>query len=306
MASTAGVAMPARTACSRRSMTAARGGSACPARRGSDSRCVLAGGHVLQGLERGSRRAQHDGHRGALRAQDGEIARRIAKAALVLLERGVVFFVDDDDAEIGDRREHRRARAEHDARRCRSRIRARRRAVRASVRPECSTATVTAKRSRKRATSCGVSPISGTSTRARRSCRRQCSTACRYTSVLPLPVMPCSRKGAKLSGGAVDGGHGGGLLGAECGPGGAQQRAIGLPAPRRAPRAEDAKPRATSARIGVRQSRESFGERHPPRCPGSSRRISSSSRWRRRAIQRGAVERRDACIAGEPAFGERT
>ena len=56
------------------------------------------------------------GHLRALRAQDGEVARRVAKAAFVLLERGVVFLVDDDHAEIGHRREHRRARAEHDAR----------------------------------------------------------------------------------------------------------------------------------------------------------------------------------------------
>ena len=111
-------------------MTAARGGSAWPARRGSDSRCELAADHVLQGLERGRRRAEHDGHAGALRAQDGEVARRIAEAALVLLERRVVFLVDDDDAEIGDRREHRRARAEHDARLAATRIGARRRGVR--------------------------------------------------------------------------------------------------------------------------------------------------------------------------------
>jgi hypothetical protein len=34
----------------------------------------------------------------------------------MLLERGVVFLVDDDDAEIGDGREHRRTGTQHDAR----------------------------------------------------------------------------------------------------------------------------------------------------------------------------------------------
>ncbi len=72
--------------------------------------------HVLQRLERRRRGAEHHRSTGALRAQDGEVARRIAEAAFVLLERGVVFLVDDDEAEIRDRREHRGARAEHDAR----------------------------------------------------------------------------------------------------------------------------------------------------------------------------------------------
>ena len=116
MASTAGVAIPARTACARRSMTAARGGRAWPARRGSDRRVNFPLTDVLQGFERRCRRSEHDRRAGSLRAQDGQIARRIAEAALVLLERGVVFFVDDDQSEILDRREHRRSRAEHDAR----------------------------------------------------------------------------------------------------------------------------------------------------------------------------------------------
>jgi hypothetical protein len=51
-----------------------------------------------------------------LRSQDGEVAGRIAEPAFVLLERGVVFLVDDDHAEIGDWREHRRTRPQHDAR----------------------------------------------------------------------------------------------------------------------------------------------------------------------------------------------
>jgi hypothetical protein len=51
-----------------------------------------------------------------LRAQDGEIARRIPEPAFVLLERGVVFLVDDDDAELRHRREHRGACAQNHTR----------------------------------------------------------------------------------------------------------------------------------------------------------------------------------------------
>ena len=66
-----------------------------------------------------------------------------------------------------------------------------------SVSPECSTASGAAKRSRKRPSSCGVRPISGTSTSARRPCASTRSIRRRYTSVLPLPVIPCSTKAAK-------------------------------------------------------------------------------------------------------------
>ena len=52
------------------------------------------------------------------------------------------------------------------------------------------------KRARKRRTSWGVREISGTSTRAAPPSFRVLAMACRYTSVLPLPVTPCSRKGA--------------------------------------------------------------------------------------------------------------
>ena len=97
-------------------MTAARGGSAWPARRGSDSRVNFPLATFCRVSSDGVAEPSTTGAAGALRAQDREIARRVAKAALLLLERGVVFLVDDHDAEIRDRREHRRARAEHDAR----------------------------------------------------------------------------------------------------------------------------------------------------------------------------------------------
>ena len=46
---------------------------------------------------------------------DGHVAGVVARRA-ALLEGGLVFLVHDDHAEVGDRREHRRARSDHDAR----------------------------------------------------------------------------------------------------------------------------------------------------------------------------------------------
>ena len=60
---------------------------------------IAPGERIVQRLKCGRRRTQHDRHAGALRAHDGKIARRVAKAALVLFERGVVLLVDDDEAE---------------------------------------------------------------------------------------------------------------------------------------------------------------------------------------------------------------
>jgi hypothetical protein len=57
--------------------------------------------------------AQHDGHAALAGAPDGEVAGGVAHA-LVLLVAGVVFFVDDDQAEPRQRREHRQAGAQHD------------------------------------------------------------------------------------------------------------------------------------------------------------------------------------------------
>ena len=64
----------------------------------------------------------------------------------------------------------------------------------ASVRAEWSNATRAPKRSRKRPTACGVSAISGTSTIDARPRSSAAAHACRYTSVLPLPVAPKRRK----------------------------------------------------------------------------------------------------------------
>ena len=63
-----------------------------------------------------------------------------------------------------------------------------------SVNLECDKAMLTAKRCLNRSSSCGVRVISGTSTNT---CCPRSSTVriiCRYTSVLPLPVTPSSKK----------------------------------------------------------------------------------------------------------------
>ena len=61
-----------------------------------------------------------------------------------------MLLVDDDEPEVGHRCEHRRARAEHDARLAAEGVAPGARGARASVSAECSTASGAAKRSRKR------------------------------------------------------------------------------------------------------------------------------------------------------------
>ena len=75
---------------------------------------VAALGDVFERFQRGGRRAENDRHGGALGAQHREIARRIAKP-LLLLVRGIVFLIDDDEREIRQRGEYGRASADHDA-----------------------------------------------------------------------------------------------------------------------------------------------------------------------------------------------
>ena len=120
------------------------------------------------------------------------VASVIAKA-LVLLERRVVLLVDDDQPEIGDRREQRRARADGDlhpppAERLPG--------ILALPRGETAMkhCDVISEARPKRPTSCGVSAISGTSRTAPRPSLRTSSMARRYTSVLPEPVTPCSKE----------------------------------------------------------------------------------------------------------------
>ena len=68
----------------------------------------LAASREHLGLERRRRRAEHADRAGAVRAEDGHVARVVAHA-LFLLERAVVLFVDDDEPER--RRPARRARS---------------------------------------------------------------------------------------------------------------------------------------------------------------------------------------------------
>ena len=56
---------------------------------------------------------EDDERAGALAADDGDVAPVVARA-LVLLVRGVVLFVDDDQADVLERGEHGGAGADHD------------------------------------------------------------------------------------------------------------------------------------------------------------------------------------------------
>ena len=73
--------------------------------------CVAPLVRVVPALERRRRAPQHRHAAGPVGAEHGEIARVVAEA-LFLLVGGVVLLVDDHDAEVAHRREHRRARAD--------------------------------------------------------------------------------------------------------------------------------------------------------------------------------------------------
>ena len=60
-------------------------------------------------------RSRRPGPRPLSRATAGDVARVVAGIGLLLV-RGVVLLVDDDQAQAGHRRKHRRARADADAR----------------------------------------------------------------------------------------------------------------------------------------------------------------------------------------------
>ena len=74
---------------------------------------VLAGSGIVQGLQRGGGRAEQDRDASAMSPHHRQIPRMVAKAIL-LLERAVMFLVDDDDAEVVKRGEHRRTGADQD------------------------------------------------------------------------------------------------------------------------------------------------------------------------------------------------
>ena len=150
---------------------------------------VAPGRRIFQGFERWRRGAQDDGHRRTAGADHREIARRIAKS-FVLLVRGVVLLVDDDERELGQRREYRGARSDDDPRLRRCAPPARRRGVQCRSSPNAAPPPRQLKRRRKRSTSCGVKAISGTSTRAWPPAAIAAAMTRKYTSVLPLPVTP--------------------------------------------------------------------------------------------------------------------
>jgi hypothetical protein len=61
----------------------------------------IAGTTMLQQFQRRCGRAENDRNVAVFRTSDGEIASRITQA-LLLLERVVVFFVNDNQAEVGE------------------------------------------------------------------------------------------------------------------------------------------------------------------------------------------------------------
>src|SRR5204863_3149665 len=113
-----------------------------------------------------------------------------------LLERGVVFLVDDHHAEIGDWREHRRTRPQHDARFARDAL------------PPGGEALGIGERGMKHRDRNGE-PFAKSAHELRREpdLRHQYQGSAvatqgalhrvQKTSVLPLPVIPYNRKGAK-------------------------------------------------------------------------------------------------------------
>ena len=72
---------------------------------------VFAGGRVLKRLHRRSRGTQHDERSGPASTNDRHVAAVVARR-LFLLVGAVVLLVDDDQAEVGERGEDRRARAD--------------------------------------------------------------------------------------------------------------------------------------------------------------------------------------------------
>jgi hypothetical protein len=96
-------------------------------------------------------------------AVDGQVARRVARAFL-LLEAGVVLLVDHDQPEPRQRGQHRQPRAQHDAAWPGARPASAQALRRRQAAVQRDQADGPAKARAKRASSCGVRLISGTST----------------------------------------------------------------------------------------------------------------------------------------------
>ena len=197
-----GLREPCSVACLRRSTRVIRGARADPDPLRQQQARVAPLRDVLQGLERRCRRAQDDRDLGALRAPDGEIARRIAKPFMLLIG-GVVLLVDHDEPEVRQRGEHRRAGADDD-----SRLPAVRRApgiaAQAAGSAECMTTTPALKRRaealdelrRQRDFGHQHQHLAAAGPSA-------AAMTCKYTSVLPLPVTPYNRCAANRPSDAV-------------------------------------------------------------------------------------------------------
>ena len=83
--------------------------------RGRAEQLVFSGARVVVGLERRRGGAEQRNRAFEARAIDGGVAAVVARRFFLLVAR-LLLFVDDDQAEIFERRENRRARADHDAR----------------------------------------------------------------------------------------------------------------------------------------------------------------------------------------------
>ncbi len=77
-----------------------RGGSALPARSGNAAVRQPSLLHIVEGLQRWRGRSQHDGHATPLCTQQGQIARGVAETAFLLLVRGIMLFIDDDESQV--------------------------------------------------------------------------------------------------------------------------------------------------------------------------------------------------------------
>ena len=159
------------------SIAVTAGSTAPPCRVGRVMPAVAAGLDVGQRLQAGRGGDQHRRRRAEARAHHGHVA-GVVDDALLLLERGLVLLVDDDQAEVGERQEQRGAGADHDRRRASATARQVMRRTR-EVRSECQTAGATPKRRSNRSSHCEDSAISGSSTSAWRPWRRHSATASR-------------------------------------------------------------------------------------------------------------------------------
>ena len=92
---------------------AVAGENGCAGTVGQARVTVAAAADVLERLHRRRGTAEHHRNAEKLPALDRHVPRRVVQT-LGLLERAVVFLVDDDDPEVLERRKHRRSRADQD------------------------------------------------------------------------------------------------------------------------------------------------------------------------------------------------